>query len=704
MDFWGTAQEYASMRLPGLPATKRGINLYAAAHGWNDQKHRDSKCRRRNGRGGGLEYHCTLLPGRALNELILRAEDRNPQTHADSENQPSLVANGGENLAADVLPPFTLRDDPRAAAATGEIQSANSAQSADSADPVRMLWDSFERRPQSIKDEAARRLVILRTVDAFIRDGMTKDAAVRAVVEAGCGDSAPTVSRWASFVRGLDQRDWLPALAPAYRGCTVQAEIPLKYWNLFKADYLRQEAPSATSCYDRGARRAKKDGAAELPSYRTFLRRLQREVPWQTILLAREGEHALKRAYPHQERDRSVFHAMEAVNADGHRWDLFIRWNDGEIRRPCMVVIQDLFSGKILSWRVDKSENQDSVRLAVYDLLRAYGIAGSIYLDNGRGFAAKWLSGQSQTRFRFTFKPDEPAGIFKTIGMEPHWTTPYWGQAKPIERAFRDFCDYIAKHPAFAGAYVGNAPDAKPENYGSRAVDLEVFLRVCEEEIAAHNARLGRRSKVCAGRSFDQVFAESYAANAMRIRRPTQAQLRICLLAADGVTVSKQDGTIHLAGNRYWSEPVAAHRGARVIVRFDPETLKAGLEVFTLKGEYVGLAECLVPAGFNDTGSAREHSRLRREFMKNHRRNLEIEKQLTDVELAQTYSPDSSSPNGAAVPAAPETKVARLYHGPDWTREVADHRADRAAGRDRMLEKLSRFAATTDDDDQEAVG
>ncbi|HOK71525.1 MAG TPA: hypothetical protein PLM83_08745, partial [Bacillota bacterium] len=35
---------------------------------------------------------------------------------------------------------------------------------------------------------------------------------------------------------------------------------------------------------------------------------------------------------------------------------------------------------------------------------------------------------------------------------EVHWTTPYHGQSKPIERAWKTLCEEVSKHPKFAGA------------------------------------------------------------------------------------------------------------------------------------------------------------------------------------------------------------------------------------------------------------
>ncbi|WP_245528436.1 transposase domain-containing protein [Gluconobacter morbifer] len=45
-------------------------------------------------------------------------------------------------------------------------------------------------------------------------------------------------------------------------------------------------------------------------------------------------------------------------------------------------------------------------------------------------------TGGIPNRFRFKVKEDEPVGIMTQLGVEVHWTTPYSGQSKPIERAW----------------------------------------------------------------------------------------------------------------------------------------------------------------------------------------------------------------------------------------------------------------------------
>jgi len=55
---WLSAKEIAAFRLPQVPATQQGVWALAQREGWD----RTDKARPRAGRGGGTEYHISLLP------------------------------------------------------------------------------------------------------------------------------------------------------------------------------------------------------------------------------------------------------------------------------------------------------------------------------------------------------------------------------------------------------------------------------------------------------------------------------------------------------------------------------------------------------------------------------------------------------------------------------------------------------------------
>ena len=604
---WFNPSELAAMALPGVPNTKRGIQHLADREQWHRDPWHDERWRKRPGRGGGLEYHFSLLPHAA--QIALAAEMAQIEEVAEREKKK---------------------------------QSLSRAE----------VWAWFDALPAKKKAEAERRLLVLDTVRALVGSRMKKAFAVQQVA-ARFEVTPATIYNWEKAVSAQHRNDWLPYLAPRHTGRAETVECDPAAWEMLKSDYLRAERPPFLGCYRRLERTAAKRGWT-IPSQRTLQRRID-DLPEALVVLAREGAEAAARLYPAQRRDRGGFHALEAVNADGHKWDIFVRWPDGYIGRPMMVAFQDLFSGLIVSWRVDRSENKEAVRLAFGDLVEAYGIPDHCWLDNGRGFASKWISGWIANRYRFKVKDDEPHGIMTQLGVQVHWTTPYHGQSKPIERAFRDMAGDVAKHPRFAGAYVGNNPMAKPENYGNAAVPLDVFLATLHEEITAHNARSGRRAATCAGRSFKETFDAGYAE--APIRKATAEQQRLWLLAAEGIKAAKGNGEIALFGNRYWSEALLTLRDQRVIVRFDPAKLHQPLHVYRSDGAYIGAAACIDDVGFADADAARVQARNRGAFMKGQKLQLAAERSLSAAQVAALLpAPEDEAP-------APETKIVRLSFG-----------------------------------------
>jgi transposase InsO family protein len=591
-DTWFTAAELADLALPGLPADKRGINRRADAERWASRLGPDNRLlvRTRKGRGGGVEFHASLLPGEARIELARRGIMR-----------------------------------PRPEVPTAQTTA----------------WEWYDSQSASVKQEAERRLAIVAEVQLLAEAGTTKSAAVAAASSTHAVGQA-TLWNWLRSVDGLPRTDWLPALAPRRKGGGAEAEIHPDLWKAFRSDYLRPEKPTLTSVYRRVGRIAAANGLS-MPSERTFRRRLEREIEPELLVLKREGAEALRRGVPSNRRTVADLQAMEMVNIDGHKFDVFVRWSDGRIVRPIMVAIQDVYSRKIVAHRIGTEESAIQTRLAFADLFRDWGIPADCVLDNGRAFASKWITGGAKSRFRFKIRPEEPTGLLTGLGIKIHWALPFRGQSKPIERAFRDMCDDIAKHPAFAGAYTGNNPMAKPENYGSKAVDEALFRRIVGEEIAEHNARSGRRTEIAKGRSFDQVFAESYAtAPISKVVDP--AVMRMALLAADQKLINRQTGVLELEGNRYWHPNMFALRGERVTVRFDPENLHTSVHLYDVQGRYLMEAMLLADTGFRDSAGAKETAK----------RAANVKRRAKELEAAERLlSPDEV----AALQAGPKPEI-----------------------------------------------
>ena len=594
---WLTIAEIAAA-WPDLSA--RALNRKALA--WRQP----GMGRKRDGRGGGWEYHVSVLPPAVRARLALASEAGRPETERA----------------------------PRSAE----------------------LWARFEALSERRKRTCEDRLNVILEAETLARAGLGETAAARRAARAA-GVSPATVFNWKARLAGVDRGDWLAALAPGHKGASTRAECHPDAWAALKSDYLRPEGPGFSACYRRALEAAAKQGWSPIPSERALRRRLDAEVPAEVQKLARKGRDVAKALYPAQRRTRRNLHAMAAVNMDGHKFDVRVILPDGSEGRPCLVAIQDIYSGKFLSWRLDQSENRVPVRLAIGDMVERFGIPDKMVFDNGRSFASKWISGGAPNRYRFKVRDDEPQGLITQLGIEILWTLPYSGQSKPIERAFGDFCENIARHPFCAGAYTGNSPVNKPANYGSRAIPFEDFRAFVDVRIAEHNRRGDRKTETARGISFDEAFERSLAAPSTVVRWPTSAQKALWLLAAEGVTARKGNGEIHLMGNRYWAPALTGFAGRKVAVRFDPDDLALPVKVYGLDGALVCEAEAVGDVDFFDAAEAHRHARNRNAYLKALNEQKRLHAEMSAEELARLYSGGEPAPMEPRRPAVPRIAV-----------------------------------------------
>jgi len=75
MKGWFSASDLAALCLPGLPASREGLYLMARREGWDTRVAATGEplARRRSGKGGGVEYHVSILPAPARIALSARA-------------------------------------------------------------------------------------------------------------------------------------------------------------------------------------------------------------------------------------------------------------------------------------------------------------------------------------------------------------------------------------------------------------------------------------------------------------------------------------------------------------------------------------------------------------------------------------------------------------------------------------------------------
>ncbi|MCA3470620.1 MAG: Mu transposase C-terminal domain-containing protein [Rhodobacter sp.] len=629
---WWTTAEIAEAGLPDLPTTKRRVNALAERENWRGQP---SFARRRAGKGGGWEYHWRLFPSRAQRKLLMAV------SAPVAEAQPEQTDRAGQ-------------------------------------------WAWFERLPQAVKDKARARLLVIQRVEAM-EPVLGKYLALHCVAK-DTGHGARTIQYWFAMIEGVAPHDRLAFIAPRNRAAEPRRKkvtVDPDFMARLKSDYLRPSKPAFSASYRHTAEvfRQQQPGVT-IPPERLVRRRYQASTSSFVETLMRDGEDALKARYPAQTRDRSELGALEWVNTDTHKWDVFVEWplEHGErepfVGRPQMIAFQDLSSNMILSWRIDRTPNSAAVAAAAGDMISEYGIPQHVLFDNGRENAAKWITGGAKTRYRFRVKDDDIPGLFTGLGCGVHWATPYSGQSKQIERGFRDFAQEYAKHPAFEGAYTGKSTSDKPSNYGERAVPLAVFLDVVNRAMHEWNTRADRRSEVAYGRSYRDVFEEKYAKTI--IRKALDEQKRLWLLGAEGIKTNSKTGVIRFRRNEYFAPWMGEHAGERVVIRFDVTNFWAGVHVYDLDGSYLGEAPCKVKSGYADSAEGRAHMKARRDFINIVKKKAKAEVRLTALELGQDLLalPDLRSPAVEAkvvrpvFSKAPEMRAAPPREATAFDREV----------------------------------
>lgn len=600
---WFTLSELADARLRGMPSTRQGWCKLADRGQWNLSRddHGKPLSRARAAKGGGIEYHWSILDSSARNELVRRGIVVQHQT---------------------APLPFGIEEE--------------------------KCWSTAS---DAARERALARLAIVKEINALVSAGSNRDHSV-AMVSLREKLSRSAIYGWISKVAGEPSDSWPEMLLDEMKGGRRKVEIPAALWSFYESWWLRQSKPTHADAYRRTVAEAKRLGITALPSAKTFQRRAE-QIPPEVVALKRGGEKTAAKLAPYQARSVQGLHALEAVNADGHKWDFRVRFPDGTEGRPMTLAIQDIYSRKFLSWRHGKSESTTLVRLAFVDLFRNWGFPAKATIDNGRAFASKDVTGGTRNRYRYKVNEDDPDGLLTRFGIEVHWAMPERGSSKPIERGFRDFAQTISRHAAFDGAWVGNSVANKPENHGRRVVEWEDFVRIVDAEIRLHNSRTGRQTEMARGRSFDEVFAESYAQ--MPVRKATEAQLRDCLLSAEKVRADRDSGAVRFMGNVYWQEGMAHLAGEKLQIYYDPDDLHTAVHVHDASGRFLLTAPIWQKTGFYTEDHGKARMKVERDLLRNARREAELRGLLSAQELAHR----AMLAAGEEDTPAPEPKVIR---------------------------------------------
>ena len=314
-----------------LPASMSKLAEYAL-----DWRGDPRRARMRWGKGGGWEYHVSLLPlsvqaaiaacepshklgGQILNKACAPISSGGAGKNPSSVPLEHLLPQGEKEVQSggagkDCPPPTTNCPLPISDLPTPDLPYSPAFNPSSEA-----VWSAFERLSKPQQDVAAKRQNAVNAVHKLVN--ISKACAV-ALIAKQVGISQATLWNWLKQAATAPRSDVLAVLASKRAGRTTLAPCDPHAWDYLVADYLRPEKPKFEVCYDRLTRAAAEHGWQPVPSSKTLKRRLEREFPRAVITLAREGAESVQRIYPHQTRSKGHFHALEAINGDGHKFDV----------------------------------------------------------------------------------------------------------------------------------------------------------------------------------------------------------------------------------------------------------------------------------------------------------------------------------------------------------------------------------------------
>ncbi len=454
MTFTGTQEYFSAADLADIamdrgittfPTTKSGAIRWIRSKGW-DASH---LCRKRAGRGGGLEYHFTLLPDCLRNAIDARDLRQSVLSRMQSEalaDQRKLDAIRASALPARPRRVMEARNEillaiDGVAAARGQRRSWAVAYFIEAVDAYLARQEIEARRDDGQiltprEAESLARPLMLTSAEGF------RIAAERLIVandrpKGGVSASERTVYRW---FKARDERGVI-ALAPI--PAKAEQPIPLAFGDFIR-HYAIPRKPTITDAFDAYEKEcAARQGAQPMTLTLAQVKYIIAEKlnPIEK-LVGREGLLTLRSRLAYVTRTDEDMLPGTIYTADGKTFAAEIADPDTDQPiRPEITTVLDVVTRKIVGISLARSENQRSVAEALRNSCIAHGIPAIFYTDRGPGYRNEALDA-------------DVSGLMGRLGITKMHAAPYGSQAKGrIERPNGTVWDKLAgRFPTYIGA------------------------------------------------------------------------------------------------------------------------------------------------------------------------------------------------------------------------------------------------------------
>ncbi len=161
-----------------------------------------------------------------------------------------------------------------------------------------------------------------------------------------------------------------------------KSSIDETLWQAFLSFYLDENQHPIMRCYEytkMWAREDFPDLVADMPSYTTFYRRIQSDIPEAVEVLGRQGEKAFRdRCAPYIKRTYDDMASNEWWIADNHTFDIITMGANGKRHRLYLTAFFDARSGIFTGCHVTTAPSSQSTLVALRKGILKYGIPDNI--------------------------------------------------------------------------------------------------------------------------------------------------------------------------------------------------------------------------------------------------------------------------------------------------------------------------------------
>ena len=315
----------------------------------------------------------------------------------------------------------------------------------------------------------------------------------------------------------------------------------------------------------------------QLPSVDTFYRMASR-IPKAVLMLSGGDKLYNDNCNPTIDRIYDDIGVNEIWVADGHKIDVVSISEDGKEthHRLTLSAFMDLRSGVFVGWVITNNPSSQATLLALRKAIMNTGtVPKYIYCDNGREYLTYDIGGKGH-RTHKRVKLEMPRTILDRLGISMINALPANGEAKHIERDFRDFTFLSSLFDTYCGSSVSTRPERLKANLkaGKAPKDSELAKTVDKMIEGYFNHRI-YNGAVVADRGKPKI--DIYNEHLKKLRMPKDEDvLNLMMMRSTKMqTIGKNGVYVTQRGERLYYKNDNLHwlQGKKVYVRYDPEDL-----------------------------------------------------------------------------------------------------------------------------------